>query len=228
MNRPLKVLLLTGWMLLPLLVSAQVSFSIATDGAVMRNFSPRQKFWAIGQTVIADIHVSKKESAYAWLSYFSPGRFNNRFTAPAIDPLTNPASVSIKVNGMWESREVSIGWKHYFFGGFNEEREWGIYGRAGFGLMFNRASNSYSTEVDTSVYDASALPVLGENRFNRLTIDLATGLEIPFGGNFYFYSELRTAIPSSDYPAPVLHYNKNVPLPLILAAGLRISFDPGY
>ncbi|MGZ5255982.1 MAG: hypothetical protein ACXWCT_16360, partial [Flavitalea sp.] len=200
----------------------------ATDGALMRNFSPRQKFWAFGQTVIADFHLSKKESVYAWLSYFSPGRFNNRFSAPAFDPFTTPASVSFKVNGVWENREVSVGWKHYFIGGFNEERNWSVYGRAGFGLMFNGASNSYVPIVDTNVYDVSSVPLIGESRFNRLTIDLATGIEIPFGGNFYFYSELRTAIPSSDYPAPVLHYNKNVPMPLILAAGLRVSFDMGY
>ncbi len=214
--------------LLPVLVKAQASFSIATDGALMRNFSPKQKFWAVGQTVIADIHLDKKESAYIWLSYFSPGRFSNRFVAPAFDPLTSPSPVSVRVKGVWESREISVGWKHYFKGAHNAEDRWNVYGRAGFGLMFNRASNSYATEVDTAVYDIASLPLQGEHRFNRLTIDLAAGMEIDLGGKFYFYSEFRTAIPSSDYPAPVLHQNKNVPLPLILAAGIRISFDPGY
>lgn len=214
--------------LLPVLVKAQASFSIATDGALMRNFSPKQKFWAVGQTVIADIHLDKKESAYIWLSYFSPGRFSNRFPAPALDPLTSPSSVLVRVRGVWESREISIGWKHYFSGAHNAENKWNLYGRAGFGLMFNRASNSYATEVDTAVYDISKLPLAGDNRFNRLTVDLAAGMEISLGGKFYFYSELRTAIPSSDYPAPVLHNNKNVPMPVILAAGVRISFEPVY
>jgi hypothetical protein len=63
-ERMKKALLLIGLNLsLSLAASAQVNFSISTGGVVLRNFSPQQKFWAVGQTIRGDIHFALKQSA---------------------------------------------------------------------------------------------------------------------------------------------------------------------
>ena len=120
--------------------------------------------------------------------------------------------------------EVSIGWKHFWYGAFNNEHDFNIYTQAGFGIMFARIENIYSTPIDTSLYDNSAAPLKGEGKFNRLTFDLGLGVEYNVGGTIYAYSDLRTWLPASNYPSEYLHSNENVPLPLIISVGLRILF----
>lgn len=202
-------------------------FSIATDISVMRNFSPKQKFFAIGQTVQPLFHLSSKETVYAWLSYYSRGKFHNDFTATAKSPATVPQAKTFRVTGQWLSNEVSVGWKHYVKGSFDQSETWSLYTIAGFGLMFAKVENIFRPNIDTSVYQLAA-PVPGLNSFNRLTLDLGLGLDYPVGGNFFIYADARTWIPMSDYPSPYLHSNKNVPLPVTISAGLRILFDMGY
>ena len=206
---------------------AQIRFSIATDLSVMRNFSPQQKFWALGQTVQGNFHFNKKETAYAWLSYYSKGKFKNDFTATAKSSVTIPQLIRYRVSGTWRYREVSMGWKHYFKGAFDNER-WNLYSIAGFGLMFTKAENIFSWSVDTALYNLPPAPVSGINSFYRLTIDLGMGTEFPIGGNFFLYSDIRTWLPTSDYPSPYLHNNKNVPLPIMISAGMRILFGGSY
>lgn len=191
----------------------------------MRNFSPRQKFWAIGHTVSGDLHFNDKETGYVWLSYFSPGKFSNRFYATAKSPATTPAVVPFNAKGRLEFREISLGWLHYFKGSYRETKGWSLFGRAGFGLKFSKAENVFEPGVDTVDYQLPAFPVEGQHQFNRLVFDLGLGAEIPLGGNFYAYGEARTWLPASSYPSPVLHNNKNVPFPLIVGVGLRIFFD---
>src|SRR4051812_19910828 len=70
---------------------AQPSSSIATDLTVLRNFSPDQEFWSIGQTVRGDFHFSPRETMYAALVYYSPGKFHNYFIATAKSPQTVPS-----------------------------------------------------------------------------------------------------------------------------------------
>jgi hypothetical protein len=95
--------------------------------------------------------------------------------------------------------------------------------------MFTTAQNVYDQSVDTALYQLPATPVEGINKFNRLILDLGAGVEFPLGGNFYLYGEARTWIPTSDYPSPLLHNNRNVPLPAMLSLGLRICFEtPDY
>jgi hypothetical protein len=209
-------------------LAAQPQFSIVTDVTIMRNFSPKQQFWAVGQTVAGNIHFTPRESGYVWISYFIPGKFNNSFRAQAKDPSTTPAQIDFKVAGSWRNREVSIGWLHYFKGAYDEKQTWSLYTRAGFGLMFTQAQNRFRQVVDTSLYQLPAAPIEGNHTFNRLTVDLGLGAEFPLGGNFFVYGEARTWIPSSNYPSPVLHNNKNVPLPVMASCGMRILFDFGY
>lgn len=198
--------------------------SIAPDLSLMRNFSPKQKFWALGETVQFDFHFNKKQTAYAWLAYYTPGKFSNNFTATAKSSNTIPPVIPFKASAKWRNNEISMGWKHYFKGSFDAEAGYNIYSIAGFGLMFTKVQNVFSPGIDTSLYTTPTR--FGSSEFYRLTIDLGTGIEVPIGGNFFIYSDLRTWVPSSDYPSPYLHSNKNVPLPFMISGGLRVLF--GY
>lgn len=220
----MKNLFLCTILLLSCCVQAQVRFSIAPDLSIMRNFSPKQKFWALGQSVQGNFHFTKKESGYAWITFYTPGKFKNNFTATAKSPATTPSSVPFKANARWRNNQVSLGWKHYFKGSFDSETGWNLYSTAGFGLMFTRVENVFTPFIDSSIYTT---PIrFGANEFKRLTIDLGIGIEYPLGGNFFIYSDARTWIPTTNYSSPYLHNNKNVPLPFIGAIGLRILF--GY
>jgi len=200
--------------------NAQINFGFATDISLMRNFSPDQQFWAVGQTVQLNFHFDQKQTAYALINYYTPAKFKNNFTATAKLPTTVPSVVPFSASAKWNIGQVSVGWKHYFKGGFDAETGYNIYGIAGFGLMITKAENILTPAIDTSIY---ATPTLaGNDKFYRLTLDLGTGVEFPLGGIFFLYGDLRTWLPTSDYPSPYLHSNKNVPLPLILSAGMRI------
>lgn len=203
---------------------AQVRFSIATNVSVLRNFSPQQKFWSFGQGVEGDFHFSAKNTAYAWIDYHTQGSFTNTFSAEAKSSATTPAQTNYRVTGKWKFRQVSLGLKHYFKGAFNADANWNLYGAAGFGLLFAKAENLLASPVDTNVYQLAPAPVLGADEFKRLTVDVAVGTEIPIASGFFVYSDVRTSVPASDYPSPLLHNQKHVPLPLMLNAGIRILF----
>ena len=203
---------------------AQIRLSVAPDLSIMRNFSPNQKFWSVGQTVQFNFHFNPKQSAYAWITYYIPGKFRNNFTAIAKSPNTSPSFIPFMASAKWRSNEVSFGWKHYLKGSFDAEKGYNIYGIAGFGLMFTKVENVFSPAIDTSKYTSPILA--GNNQFYRLTVDLGGGVEFPIGGGFFLYGDVRSWIPTSDYPSPYLHSNKNVPLPIIIAGGMRILF--GY
>ncbi len=203
-------------------VSAQVEFSLATGLSGLRNFSPQQKFWAIGQTVQTNFHFSPKQSAYAWLDYYTEGNYKNNFTAVATSAFTLPQQVPYTVTGRLTYRQLSLGWKHYFRGAYNADTHFNIYGFAGFGLLFAKVSSNFSQAIDTSLYQVDV--VEGENRLRKLTFDLGIGSELPLGGNFFVFADARTWLPASSQTSPYLHNQKNVPLPLMLSAGLRVLF----
>lgn len=203
---------------------AQIRISVAPDLSLMRNFSPKQEFWTLGSTVQFNFHFTAKESGYAWITYYTPGKFKNNFTATSKSSTTSPSSIPFKASAKWRNNEMSLGWKHYFKGSFDAETGYNIYGSAGFGLMFSKIENVFAPVIDTSLYNTPTLS--GNSEFYRLTIDLGTGVEFPIGGNFFLYSDVRTWIPTTDYPSPYLHSNKNVPLPFMFSGGMRILF--GY
>jgi hypothetical protein len=202
---------------------AQIRFSVSPDISLMRNFSPKQKFWALGETVQGNVHFSPKETMYAWISYYTPGKFKNNLIADAKSSATSPLAVPFRATSKWRNNEFSIGWKHFFKGAFDYEDAINIYGLAGFGLMFTKVENVFNTSIDTAQYNVPVLP--GNNKFNRLTLDLGIGAEYPLGADFFIYTDLRTWIPASDYPSKYLVSNKNVPRPFMISAGLRILFD---
>jgi hypothetical protein len=160
---------------------------------------------------------------YAWLSYYSNGKFHNDLIATAKSSTTNPQQISFVNNALMRYKHISIGWKHYLKGAFDNEGSWNLYGYAGFGLMLGRIQNSYSSIIDTANY---SVPVnSGKSNFKRLTADLGLGWEIMLGGDIYFYNEARAEIPTSDYPSPYLFLNRNAPLMASVNAGIRIVFN---
>jgi len=220
------ILLFTSVICIDGIALAQLRFSIATDVSLLRNFSPQQKFWSLGQGVEADLHFSQKNTFYGWFNYHTQGSFNNSFEADVKPPGT-PGQIDYYITGKWAFRQVSIGWKHYIRGSFDKEYDWNLYGAAGFGLLFTRAENILVSSIDTALYALRPTPQLGKDDFKRLTLDLALGTELPLGPNFYVYVDVRTSIPTSDYPSPLLHNKKHVPLPVMLNAGMRILFGSG-
>src|SRR5689334_6911127 len=87
---------------------AQIRVSIATDLTFVRNFSPEQEFWAIGQTVQGGFHFSKKETGYVWMNYFINGKFSNDRIAISKSG-TAPDTIAYTAKSTWNPREFSVG-----------------------------------------------------------------------------------------------------------------------
>lgn len=213
--------------ILNLTLSAQPEFSIGTGVSVLRNFSPKQKFWAFGQTVQANVHFSPKQSAYAWLDYYSEGKYKNNFTATTKPPFAPPFQTPFTATGRLTYRHLSLGWKHYFRGRYGTSKEINIYGMAGFGFLFARVRNQFLPAIDTSRYFVPTLPT-GGSKIKKLTFDLSIGVEQPLGGNFFAFADVRTWLPASSKTSPYLHDQKKIPLPVVASIGLRILYANLY
>lgn len=201
---------------------AQPGFSVTTDVGIQRNFKEGQQFFAFGQTVQAQFHITKKDAVYFWVAYYSNGKFSNQVKATAKLPTTNPQEITYRNKAKMQFEHFSTGYKKYFKGSYDIESGWNLYGYAGFGIIFGRVENTQSANIDTALYINPVKP--GEGDFKRLTLDLGMGWEIPLGGDFYFYTEGRTWIPTSDYPSKYLFVNDNAPLVAMINAGIRILF----
>ena len=202
--------------------SQTARFSLATDASLLRSFKKDQRYWSIGQTVLFHFHFSPRDGAYAWVSYYSNGKFSNIVSATAKSSVTVPQQVSYQNKAELLFKHISLGWKRYLKGTFDAEKNWNLYGYAGFGLMLGTVSNAQSASIDTSLY---TVPVLGGKAdFKRLTLDLGLGLEFPLGADFYLYLEGRALVPTTDYPSQYLFINKHAPFTAAANAGLRILF----
>jgi hypothetical protein len=203
--------------------SSQNTFSIATDLSAVRNQKTNQHFWTAGHTIRGEIHLTKKDGPYAWISYIVPGKFKNSLSAAAKSTTTSPQSIAFVNKAKMNIKQVSIGWKHYFKGGSNTDDNWSLYGMAGFGVIGGHVSNSFQALIDTSLYTT---PVInGASRFKRLTADLGAGWEFPISGELILYNELTVWIPASDYPSKYLVANDKAPMIAAFHFGLRIFFD---
>lgn len=197
--------------------------SLSTDVSVLRSVSKGQHFWAFGQTVQAQYHTGPKTTLYAWVSYFTNGKFKNKLTAFATDAAT-PQQLDYTVKGSLRFRQVSLGVKHYFHGAYNNETTWNLYSITGFGLLLIKAENSYNQPVDTAHYAVPQQAIAGAKNIVRLTADVGLGAETLLGSGIYLYGDVRTWIQASRTPSPYL-YNQAVPRVVVLSAGLRILFD---
>lgn len=201
---------------------SQQRFSLATNLDVQRNFKKEQLYWAAGHTTQALFHLTPKDGIYVWFAYYSYGKFKNNVTATARSILTTPQQVVYINNARMRLKQFSAGWRKYLKGTPDAEKNWNLYGFAGFGLLLGQVENTHSVSIDTAVY---AAPVLsGKAQFKRLTMDIGLGWEIPIAGDFYFYTEGKVWIPTTDYPSKYIFVNNNAPLVAMLGIGLRILF----
>jgi hypothetical protein len=207
------------------LAFSQVRVSVATDLTAQRSFKEDQRFWALGQNIVVDWHFSSKGTAYGLISYYSVGKFRNSLIATAKSPTTSPQEISFTNSAEVRFHQISLGWKQYLVGRFDAETKWNLYTITGFGLMFGKAKNSFSTVVDTSLYNPPEYPISGSGHFKRLTFDVGLGWEIPVSAAAFVYSEGKLWIPTTDYPSKYLLVNDNAPLVAVLSVGLRILFD---
>jgi hypothetical protein len=203
--------------------SQQPQFSLASDASILHSFKKDQRYWSIGQTVNFNFHFTAKDGVYAWLSYYSDGKFKNNLTATAKQLATTPQQLNYRNSAQLRFKHISIGWKKYLKGSYNTEKEWNLYSYAGFGLMIGRIVNTHSVPIDSGMYN---VPVLsGKANFKRLTFDLGLGAEFPIGGDVYLYFETRALIPTTDYPSQYLFINRKAPLTAAANAGVRILFN---
>jgi hypothetical protein len=202
--------------------SQPTTFSLATDLSLQRSFKKEQRYWAVGQTVHFHFHFTPKDGAYAWVSYYSTGKFSNTVTAVAKSIVTIPSELAYRNNAEMRIKHISLGWKRYLKGSPNSET-WNLYGYAGFGLLMGRVINTHEPVIDTAVY---TVPVRsGKGNFTRLTFDLGLGGEIHIGGDIYIYLEARALVPTTDYPSKHLLINDNAPFMGAANAGVRVFFD---
>ena len=219
-----RCLLLSLSLSITLLLPAQPRFGVASGACVLRNFSPQQNFWAFGQTLQTLLHFSPKESAYGSLDYYTEGKYNNIFTASAKSPATSPQELDYIAVGRLSYRQISLGWKHYFKGSYDEHQNISIYGLAGFGFLFAKVRNF--VPIDTVLYNV--VPTFGQSKVRKLTFDLGIGVEQSLGGNFFVFADGRMWLPASSHTSPYLSNQKNVPLAGIFSVGLRILFGTLY
>jgi hypothetical protein len=197
--------------------------SIATDLGLQHSFKKEQRYWAVGHTVHMHFNFTPREGLYAWIAYYSNGKFSNNVMATAKSSSTTPQQKNYVNNATMRFKHFSIGWRHYLKGADDVDGTWSLYCYTGFGLLMGKVSNTHSIAVDTSLYN---VPVLkGTAKFKRLTFDLGLGWEVLLGGSVYFYNEVRLWIPTTDYPSDHIFVNQNAPLVGSLNFGLRILFD---
>ncbi|MFL5787237.1 MAG: hypothetical protein ACJ748_04230 [Flavisolibacter sp.] len=213
----------------PCFIHGQVLFSLTSDASLLRNLSPQQKFWSFGQTIQGQFHFSKKESAYIWVCYYTPGIYKNSYTAVEKNPGTIPSQINYTVRGRWLPRQMSIGWRHYLKGSFDNNDTWNLYTIVGFGIMISTLQNTFNLPIDTSKYTIPSNPIEGNSSFRRLTFDLGLGGEFAIGSDIFLYGEGRILTPASDKnPSSYFHNYSHVPLSLTMNAGIRVLFNFDY
>jgi hypothetical protein len=199
-------------------------FSVSTDLSLLRSFQKNQQFNTFGNCIRFISHATSQDGFYAWLSFYGSKDVYAVAEATAKDPSTQPQTLAFTNRSSIRIRNISLGWTHYFVRTMKEESQtFGLYGQAGFGLIFGRVKNLFMDGVDTAFYNTALRP--GSSGFKRLTLDLGLGAEKNLGSDIFLFLECRSYIPASSYENPYLFVNKNAPLTGSLHAGLRVYFD---
>lgn len=206
-------------------IFAQAKFSLATDVSLLHNFDGQQKFTVIGQTILPQWHFDKKSTLYAWFTYHANAKYKSTLIATAKSPSTQPQSFSFGNESQMRLRQLSIGYKRYLIGSFENLENFNIYVAGGFGLMMGNASNAFSTNIDTALYTVQSNVVHGAGDFKRLTFDITGGVEFPVSYEIFIYSEIRMHVPTTDYPSSYLVKSSNAPFLGGINFGLRILFN---
>lgn len=206
-------------------LEAQVKFSLATDVSLLHNFDGKQKFTVVGQSLIPQFHLDKKNTVYAWFTYHANGKYKSTLVAGAKSSSTQPQSISFINQSEMRLRQFSLGIKRYFIGSFEKLEKFSFYGTGGFGLIIGTASNSFSTFIDTSLYSVQNNIVNGSGDFKRLTFDITGGFDFPVAYEMFVYSEIRMHIPTTNYPNNHLLKNSNAPFLGTINLGIRVLFN---
>jgi hypothetical protein len=204
---------------------AQIKFSAATDVSVLHNFDPQQKFTVIGQTILPQWHFDKKNTVYAWLVYHANGKYENTLIATAKSTSTQAQTFAFSNQSVMRLRQISFGFKRYIIGAFDNLEKFNLYAAGGFGVMYGNASNTFSTYVDTALYNVQYNVIHGSGDFKRLTFDITGGFEFPVSYEIFIYSEVRMYIPTTDYPSSYLINNSRAPMLGSINLGIRIIFN---
>ena len=110
------------------LIHAQdVRFSLATDFGVQQSFRKEQKYGAVGHTTHVIFSFTPKGGVYAWISYYSDGKFHNNVTAAAKSPLTIPQQINYRNDASMRFKHFSLGYRRYLKGSFIADSKWNIY-----------------------------------------------------------------------------------------------------
>lgn len=205
-------------LVLPFFAAAQ--FSLGTDVSVLRNSSPQQQFWTAGQTIRSEWHTGPKGGPYLSIGYYAKGKFENSFTATAKSGTTGPLEMVYSASSSWQFRQAAVGWKHYFRGRYDGEKD-AFYGTIGTGLLFARIENRFSQSVDTSLYRSPG-PTAAAGTFRRIILDLGLGGERAIGADVYLFGELRGLLQASESRSALVAGSRHVPLGLSAHAGLRV------
>ena len=192
---------------------------------MLHNFDAQQKFTVVGQTILPQWHIDKKNTVYAWLTYHANGKYKNTLIATAKSPATQPQTISFSNQSVMRLRQISFGFKRYIIGSFENLEKFNLYAAAGFGVMYGSASNTFSTYIDTALYTIQYNVVHGAGDFKRLTFDITGGFEFPVAYELFIYSEIRMYIPTTDYPSSYLMNNSHAPLLGSINLGIRIIFN---
>lgn len=206
-------------------LQAQVKFSAATDLSVLHNFDGKQKFTVAGQSLVPQWHLDKRTTLYVLFTYYANGKYNSTLLATAKSPATQPQTISFANNSEMRLRQFSLGVRKYFIGSFDRLEGFNLYGGGGFGLIIGNASNTFSTFIDTSLYNVQNNVVNGSGDFKRLSLDLVGGVEVPVSYEIFIYSEIRMHIPTTNYPNSYLLKNSNAPFVAGVNLGIRILFN---
>jgi hypothetical protein len=209
--------------LLAIALPASAQLSVNTNVSLTRNFNRQNTYFAVGNDVRLEYHFRDKLSGMVSFGYYSTGKFNNRVTTTALSPGTSPASITYGVNTKLGMQHLTMGARYFFKGNYKTEYGYNLYGYAGYGILFLQAGNTFDSQVDTSRYKAVA-PYEGSGKINRLTLDLALGVDFAVGPDVYLYGETRAIISMTDYPSNYVRFNKGYPFPLSLNLGIRVLF----
>lgn len=202
-----------------------MKFSLATDLSVLHNFDKVQKFTAVGQTIIPQWHLDKKNTIYIWFNYHTAGKYKAGLTADARSSSTQPQMINFNSSSSMRLRQFSVGLKRFLKGYYDDLSGFNIYGTAGFGLIIGTASNNFSRTIDTTLYHVKNNVINGSGDFKRLSFDIAGGIEFPISYEIFIYSEIRVNIPTSSYPSGYLIKNSNNPFTGAFNFGIRVSFN---
>jgi len=196
---------------------------LITDISLLHNGSRNARFTTVGQTIGAQFHLTQKTGAYVHVSYYVNGSFRNNSVATPKDTAGAAIGLPFSSRSKLGYRGLSVGYKQFLRGSYDNERSWNIYATAGFGLLSGSIENIFDRVIDSSIYVVPGVTA-GSGRFTRLTFDVALGAEKAMAAGFFLYGEVRTWLRASSYPSPYLP-NNNVPSVLLLNGGVRILFN---